>query len=96
MKVTTAIDGEGRRRIAFRCNGCGHHHGVPVSGDTAWEWNGDVDNPTISPSILNRGPYPEGERVCHIFVREGKIEYLQDCTHHLAGQTVEMEDVNEH
>lgn len=31
-------------------------------------------------------------RVCHSFVRDGKIEFLSDCTHRLAGQTVEMED----
>jgi hypothetical protein len=28
--------------------------------------------------------------ICHHFVRDGKIEFLSDCTHHLSGQTVEM------
>lgn len=31
-------------------------------------------------------------KVCHSFVRNGKIEYLNDCTHELAGQTVELLD----
>jgi hypothetical protein len=31
--------------------------------------------------------------VCHSFIRNGKIEYLSECTHELAGQTVDMEDV---
>lgn len=28
--------------------------------------------------------------ICHIFVKEGKIEFLTDCTHDHAGKTVEM------
>jgi len=27
---------------------------------------------------------------CHIFVKNGQIQYLNDCTHELAGQTVDM------
>lgn len=28
--------------------------------------------------------------LCHSFVREGRIEFLGDCTHALAGQTVDL------
>ena len=28
--------------------------------------------------------------VCHSFVRDGRIEFLGDCTHSLAGQTVDL------
>jgi len=28
--------------------------------------------------------------VCHSFVRDGRIEFLSDCTHPLAGQTVDL------
>jgi len=28
---------------------------------------------------------------CHLFVKNGQIEYLPDCTHELAGKTVPME-----
>lgn len=31
--------------------------------------------------------------VCHSFVTDGKIQYLSDCTHELAGQTIELEDI---
>lgn len=31
------------------------------------------------------------EHICHSFVRDGLIQYLPDCTHHLAGQTVPLE-----
>ena len=27
---------------------------------------------------------------CHSFVRDGRIEFLSDCTHDLAGQTVDL------
>ena len=30
---------------------------------------------------------------CHSFVRNGKIQYLNDCTHALAGKTVDMEEI---
>ena len=29
--------------------------------------------------------------ICHSYVKEGKIIYLGDCTHALAGQTIPME-----
>lgn len=28
--------------------------------------------------------------VCHSFIKDGKIQFLNDCTHELAGQTVGM------
>jgi hypothetical protein len=30
--------------------------------------------------------------VCHSFVTDGKIQFLSDCTHALAGQTVALPD----
>jgi hypothetical protein len=33
--------------------------------------------------------------VCHSFITNGKIQYLSDCTHHLAGQTVELSELDE-
>lgn len=40
-------------------------------------------------------PAPELESiptVCHSFVTDGRIQFLSDCTHHLAGQTVDLPD----
>jgi hypothetical protein len=31
--------------------------------------------------------------VCHSFITDGKIQFLSDCTHKLAGQTVELPDI---
>lgn len=39
------------------------------------------------------GQYPSRDTVCHSFVRDGQIQYLTDCTHALAGQTVPLEDL---
>jgi hypothetical protein len=30
------------------------------------------------------------QTVCHSFVTDGKIQYLSDCTHKLAGQTIDL------
>src|SRR5574337_596906 len=31
--------------------------------------------------------------VCHSFVRDGKIQFLNDCTHELAGKTVALPEI---
>lgn len=33
---------------------------------------------------------PGGECICHSFVTDGQIQFLGDCTHTLAGQTVPL------
>ncbi|CAW27289.1 hypothetical protein PLES_25631 [Pseudomonas aeruginosa LESB58] len=73
-----------------------HGVNVEVDGPPRWSWNGSVDKPTFHPSILCRYPWrllENGEReqvVCHSFVTDGRIQFLSDCTHHLAGQTVDL------
>ena len=43
------------------------------------------------------GETPSFECVlCHSFVTDGRIEFLQDSTHHLAGQTVDLPDIPTH
>lgn len=89
-------------RVAFMCPGCKELHQVIVEGEgrPRWDFNDDYDRPTFTPSILVRYPANPGateefiewrtERVCHSFVRDGRIQFLGDCTHALAGQTVEL------
>ena len=81
--------------VAFRCPGCDEAHQITVEGETRprWQFNGDGDRPTFSPSVLvqwGMGKLPP--KVCHSFVTDGRIQFLNDCTHHLAGQTVELPD----
>lgn len=80
--------------LAFYCPGCKMDHSVAISPaqnvvGASWTWNGDMDKPTFEPSI---GTFMGTYRQCHLFIRDGRIEFLSDCTHELRGQTVEMED----
>lgn len=38
---------------------------------------------------------PSRCQVCHSFVRDGRIQFLADSTHRLAGQTVELSEIDE-
>lgn len=49
-----------------------------------------MDRPTIEPSILIRFARGDSPVVCHSFVRAGVVDFLGDCTHALAGQSVAM------
>ncbi len=108
--------------VRIWCPGCKDYHDVPIKpAPNGWDFNGDAERPTLSPSILRRsGHYaprakPDGHcwctynaeqekkgeppapfkcTICHSFVRDGKIQFLSDCTHELAGQTVELPEVD--
>ena len=42
---------------------------------------------------MGGAPLPEAQpMVCHTFVTDGRIQFLGDCTHALAGQTVDLPD----
>ena len=40
-------------------------------------------------------PAPVKCTVCHSFVTDGRIQFLDDCTHALAGQTVDLPDFDQ-
>lgn len=77
----------------FHCPGCGCAHPYEVP---AWTWNGSIEAPTFQPSLLCNQGVP-AER-CHLFVGgvngdlPGKIQFMTDCHHSLAGKVVEMVD----
>lgn len=91
-------------QILIFCPGCKFGHAfttkvTPGSQKSCWTWNGSLDSPTFAPSMLVRYPWGEGPngqakemRTCHSYVRDGKIEFLGDCSHDLKGQTVDLED----
>lgn len=83
--------------VVFHCPGCESAHVVYTSpesnaGGIAWGFNDDYDAPTFAPSLLVRGSDGTKDTVCHSFIKLGKIQFLGDCTHSLAGQTVEIPD----
>ena len=45
---------------------------IPLKGSAAWQWNGNKDNPTLSPSILIRGNHGAPD-IWHGFLRDGKL-----------------------
>lgn len=81
-------------RLHFWCPGCNGVHGIAFGEGTGprWGWNGNAEKPTFTPSILVRYSGDDDgkpvEEVCHSFVTDGLIQFLGDCTHALAGQTV--------
>lgn len=81
--------------VRWDCPGCKHAHDVPTTGPKAWGFNGDMEYPTLTPSVLNRWLEENGTArdVCHVFIRDGRIEFLGDCTHALAGQTVDVPEL---
>lgn len=83
--------------LAFHCPGCGYVHHVRIAGGPpCWSYNGDPERPTFTPSILvtyngdDAGIDDAPPAVCHSYVTDGRIRFLSDCTHALAGQTVDL------
>jgi hypothetical protein len=94
-KLIAGTRPDGSKRLLFFCPGCKNYHEVTVVRGSeykgpVWEWDGNMEKPTFSPSILcNQGT----DLQCHLFVHDGMIQYLGDCVHELRLQTVEMEEV---
>ena len=86
-KVLPVDDGH----LAY-CSGCKQSHLIP----SRWQFNGDREKPTFSPSLLIRY-YNEAKKsdyTCHSFIVDGKWQYCGDSTHELAGQTIEMDEAD--
>lgn len=81
------------------CPGCDTLHPIyvntPDRKGPKWDWNGSLENPTFSPSFLTQWNQGDEKFVCHTFIREGKVEYLSDCTHELKGTTINLPDIPE-
>ena len=87
--------------LLFVCPGCvaggpeGYEgiHALPVNVEVeinkpSWKWNGDLEKPTLHPSILSQG-YCR----CHSFLTDGVFNFLTDSDHPLSGQSVPMPDL---
>jgi hypothetical protein len=88
---------ESRQKSGFNC---------PV-----WGFNDSLDRPTFTPSLLVQWTefptYAEHKRImagkdielpkqiCHSFITDGRIQFLNDCTHLLKGQTVDLAERTE-
>jgi len=54
------------RSMLFRCPECGSQHGVPLAphGNPGWHWDGNVERPTLTPSIQILGHGKPGTENC--------------------------------
>lgn len=98
MRAKRCINGDGET-IAYRidCPGCEGFHVIYVghsNPNANWQFNGDFERPTFSPSLLvNKDFSHPGVPRCHSFIRDGRIQFLNDSTHELAGKTVDLPEV---
>lgn len=68
-----------------------------------WTFDGNLEMPTFSPSLnettgsLAMPNYIDDPEMpptrCHSIVTQGKIQYCGDCTHSLAGQTIDLPEI---
>lgn len=101
-KLRTVNDhGKVYQALMFVCPGCVaggpegydgvHMLAVNVSediGKPSWNWNGNLESPTLSPSILS-----DGYSKCHSYLTEGVFDFLTDSEHPLSGQKVPIPDL---
>lgn len=80
--------------VWFVCPGCNCYHRAQVDPSAQlpkpWTWNRDLVKPTLSPSLLVMGKIK-----CHLYVRNGVLEFLGDSEHQFAGKNVTMEPTGE-
>lgn len=89
-KLYLVNPGDEQKTLLFWCPGCkcAHPYTYP-----RWSWNGSFVKPTFAPSLLCHPNAMHGR--CHLFMRDGMIEFCNDCDHELKGQTVEAVDWQE-
>jgi hypothetical protein len=86
---------------AFWCPGCKKKHWYPIVGRDSrqvWSFNGNLEKPTFNPSLLHH-EHPtlddEGKTEtsprCHIWIRDGVIEFYSDSTHGVIGHVPMVE-----
>lgn len=57
-------------------------------GEAEYEAWIDAGSPRLEGGKLHQ--FESADTVCHTFVTDGRIQFLGDCTHALAGQTVDL------
>lgn len=109
IKRYTEKDGGYHGELGFMCPGCRKMHWINdketnkekephyrylkehnLKLPDVWEFNNDFERPTVRASVLTWND----ESRCHSFITDGKIQFLSDCTHELAGKTVELPDID--
>ena len=82
IKIEKGIH-KGRVAVKMPC-GCNTQYisvDSPNSFGAQWKWNGDCENPTFEPSINSSWEFKGHLCRCHVFITNGVVEFLPDCTH---------------
>lgn len=78
----------------FKCPACNFRHvfNVDAGKRHVWIFDGNTEVPTFKPSLkmIKRVGVNRTKHICHLYVRKGKIKFLNDSTHHMAGKTVDL------
>lgn len=99
MSVFRIFEAQGR--YYFWCPGCDTPHVYTIKPwqrfneqtkkyepGPVWQMTGPLEKASFTPSYVCGG---DSSR-CHFYVREGRIQFLADCHHKLAGKTVDLID----
>lgn len=74
------------------CPGCGCAHRLEIGArgpdGRKLGFDGDIYTPGFEPEVV----VLEGRRVCRYLLRGGRLFFADDCTHALAGKTVDLPD----
>lgn len=94
--------------IYVYCPGCKCCHGFPIAGPSydrtrtrldripAWDWNGNLEKPTFSPSLRCYYTHPQTKQevtTCHLILTDGMIHFCADCQHELKGKVVPLPEI---
>lgn len=92
--------------ISHWCPACEEVHVFTLhnSNGPHWSWDGNVDAPSFTPSMLIRVNTPDlphyqpnaASSVCHYILTAGIINYCADSTHAMSGQSVPLPDLPTH
>lgn len=86
MKVLVNPD-PAKPGVTFWCPGCNTRHFCRHA------FNGDVESPTLIPSV--RQEWGDGT-ICHSHVTAGRIQFLNDSTHHELRGWHDLPDIPKH
>jgi hypothetical protein len=87
--------------LAYWCQGCNHAHTVPIDGSRGWSWIPATQ--TLLPSVRQFKPawtdtrgtaHPEFT-LCHHWLKNGKLEFLNDSGGHEVRGVHELQDIPE-
>jgi hypothetical protein len=105
-RASRVVNGDGSEcGYSIHCPGCARRHilftqpwkNSAGSNGPVWTFNGNVEKPTFGPSlVVHEAKWDDGSIAhhrCHSFIRDGRIQYLSDCGHALAGQTVDLPEL---